>query len=143
MNLKQILIKGVIYWLIMFVTVSILMFIPFLDKRTLIQAGLSWIVAGIFALVLAKNYFKTVKPNFVNGLIFGLGLIIVGSILDAVTTVPLFLQGDYFGFFSDWTLWVGFLVAVAASVFIAVYLNCSQKKDQDSITTNAQPDNIK
>ena len=70
-------------------------------------------------------------------------LIIVGSMLDAITTVPLFLENEYLGFFGDWTLWVGFLVAVAASVFTAIYLNCSQKKNQDSITNNAQPDNIK
>lgn len=119
MSFKKIFVLGVLFWVIIFVAISVVIFLPFLETRTLIQAGIIWIVDAIVTAALARSYFKQVQPGIGSGFIFGVGILVISTILDLIISVPLFIK-DYGLFFNDWTLWVGWGVIIVFSILTAM-----------------------
>ncbi|HAZ28906.1 MAG TPA: hypothetical protein DCY48_03995 [Candidatus Magasanikbacteria bacterium] len=107
-NLKRAIGFGILLWVFIFVVISILMFLPGLkDNETRIYFG--WWLAEIPVVFLtAKWYFKQDPPSIQKGIMLGIVAIIVGSLLDSLITVPLFVH-SYAEFFGDWRLYVGLL----------------------------------
>lgn len=107
---------GIIYWVIIFVVVSILLFIPGAAGNDLWQNIILWIALIPITLGLARWYFRNIDPTPINGVKLWVVLMIVGFILDTVITVPLFISQQFDGntsaafqsFYSDWKLYVGF-----------------------------------
>jgi len=113
---------GILFYLIIFLVWSILVFLP-------ITEFLRWIVGymanAIIALVLSKWYFTGIKGvNFAKGLILGFGMLIVAGVLDALITVPLFIKGGYAAFFGQWQLWLSFVIVVLFAGFGTIW-DCS------------------
>ena len=109
MNLKRGIIFGLIFWVIVFVIISILMFIPWI-KDSSVRINIIWYILEIpLVLLLAKWYFKQRKPSLKEGVMIGITALIVGTILDVVITIPVFLKGNYTQFYGDWMLYIGYV----------------------------------
>ncbi len=107
MNTKRAVLFGVLLWVFIFVLLSIIMFIPILAEKVLTQHLIFWALLIPLVLLLAKWYFKAEQPTIKRGFLLGLIAIIVGTVLDLIITVPLFVR-SYDTFFTDWKLYVGF-----------------------------------
>ena len=108
MNIKRGLLFGLLFWIFVFVAVSILIFLPWV-KDSALRVNIIWYIIEIpIVLILAKWYFKQRKPTIKEGFLVGLVVLITGSVLDAIITVPLFIGGDYGKFFGDWMLYIGY-----------------------------------
>lgn len=108
MNLKRAIGFAVLLWIIIFVVISIVMFLSwFKDHNLRIQVAW-WILEIPIVLVWAKMYFKADPPTWKKGLYLGLIALIVGTILDTIITVPLFIK-SYSMYFGSWTLYAGFV----------------------------------
>lgn len=105
-NLKSILSYGALLWILIFMEVSIVMFIPGLSKLT--QNILHLIILPLLALFCFIKHFKTTPASLRDGLLVGVYFLIVGTILDLIITIPLFVK-DYSLFYTSWWLWVGYL----------------------------------
>lgn len=124
MNIKRALLFGVLFWVFVFVIISIIMFIPTLSGRQLTQSIIFWVVNIPLVLLLAKWYFKKVSPTIKNGVTLGVITLLVATILDLIITVPLFVK-SYSAFYSNWTLYIGYaeviiLCALAGGEFDSV-----------------------
>lgn len=99
---------GVILWVFIFVIISILMFVPPLKDRDMLQLAIYWILLIPLALFLCKWYFKEDAPTAKKGLMLGIMGLIVGGILDIAVTIPLFVK-SYSAYYSSWSMYVGFV----------------------------------
>ena len=116
MNYKRALVTGVMLWMIIFVTVSVLMFLPFLLDKTLIQFAIFWVLLIPAVLLLNKWYFRADPPSLKKGLMLGVILLAVLIALDAVITVPLFVK-SYSVFFGDWMMCVEYAEILLLSIY--------------------------
>jgi len=99
---------GILLWIFIFIEISI----------TMIGLGLSdfavWAIHYVLlipvVILIARNYYGS--KDRVNGFVLGLVIVVVGIILDAIVTVPLFGSGDYGTYYSQGTLWVGIFEAI-------------------------------
>lgn len=107
MNIKRAIKAGIMLWILIFVLWSIIMFMPYLKDHLNIQYLVWWIVEVVLVLLLAKWYFKQRKPNTKEGFLLGIILLVCGTILDLIITVPLFVK-SYGEFYGDWRMWAGF-----------------------------------
>jgi len=103
-------------WMIIFVTVSVLMFLPFLLDKTLIQFAIFWVLLIPAVLLLNKWYFRADPPSLKKGLMLGVILLAVLIALDAVITVPLFVK-SYSVFFGDWMMYVEYAEILLLSIY--------------------------
>ena len=107
MNYKRALGFGILLWVFVFVIISILIFMPFF-KDSSMRVNIAWWVIQIpLVLLMAKWYFKQKQPSLKEGFYLGLIALVIGAILDAVITVPLFIK-SYSGFFGNWEMYVGY-----------------------------------
>ena len=114
MNWKKLIGLGVLFWGIMFIVWSVLVFMPGLNETWQWIIGL--VANAVVALCLAHWYFcKAESKGFGKGLLFGLVVLIIAAILDSVISVPLFIKEGHAAFFSEWLLWLGFVVVLIAS----------------------------
>jgi len=116
MKLTRAILTGILLWVLIFFEVSILMF------GLKLQGYLYYIIHFILLILLVAIasilYFKKVKGSLTEGLVLGVIYIIIGVILDAIITVPLFIK-DY-SFFIQWNLLVGLLETIAITTIIGV-----------------------
>ncbi len=105
-NWKSILSYGTLLWILIFVEVSIIMFIPGLSELT--QNCLHLIILPLLALFCFIKYFKSSTASAKNGFLAAVYFLVIGTILDLVITIPLFVK-DYALFYSSWWLWIGYL----------------------------------
>jgi hypothetical protein len=108
MRVLRAILAGILLWVLIFVEISI------------VQVGLqvTGVVADIIHYILlipmgifcAWFYYR--GKDKTNGFLLGLVMLITGIVLDLVITLPLFLKGDYIGFYTDPFLWAGFLIAL-------------------------------
>lgn len=114
MKITRAILCGILLWVLIFFEVSILMFGLKMQAGTfyyIIHYILSFLLIAISALV----YFKgKVKKGAVQGVLLGIIFVVVGAILDAIITVPLFIKS--YSFFNDFYLWLGYLETVVVSV---------------------------
>jgi uncharacterized membrane protein YtjA (UPF0391 family) len=104
---------AILYWVLIFVVISIIMFgLPSLSSTN--QNIISLIIEIGLVLFCAGMYFKKYPGTFVNGIILGVWFLIVGTVLDLLITVPLFVK-SYSAFYGTWNLWVGFVITILFS----------------------------
>jgi|SRR3989338_4089193 len=108
MNLKRAIFSGALLWVLIFFEVSVLMF------GLELEAGknyyiIHYILLALLSLISAAVYFrgKKVRKGFGEGILVGIVFVIVGLVLDAVITVPLFIKN--YSIFADPYLWVGII----------------------------------
>ena len=121
MNWKLILLYGLLFWVIIFVVASVAMFSPGLKDLPTAQEIIIWATDIILAVIFSRLYFNKVKASLGNGLLFGLGMLIVGTILDAAITVPLFVK-DYAMMFGKWSLWVGYALVIVIGGIVGLVI---------------------
>ena len=124
MNFKRTLLFGVLMWVFIFIIISILMFLPFLQGKEMTQNVVYWVLLIPLTLLLAKWYFKMDPPTLKKGFLLGVAGLVVGTILDLAITVPLFVgpqQGGYVAglnvFYTAWEMYVGFAILLASTTF--------------------------
>jgi hypothetical protein len=108
---------GAIVWAIIFFEVSILMFGFKLTGGTLYYV-IHYVFALIIAILAGLIYFKKRKGSFGEGLLFGIVMILVGAILDAAITIPLFIHS--YAFFLDPMLLIGFAETLIVSSVVGI-----------------------
>jgi hypothetical protein len=108
---------GVLFWLIIFIEISITMIgLKFSNTLVYIIHYIVMIPLGIF---IAWLYYKS--KDKINGFLLGLFIVITGIVLDLMITVPLFIipsGGTYISYFSEIFLIIGFIEAV---IIIGIY----------------------
>jgi hypothetical protein len=107
MKHKRAIITAVIIWLSIFIILSILMFLPFLKEKEMIQYFIFWVLLIPITLFSAKWYFRMDPPTLKKGLYLGLIILGVSLVFDIFITVPVFVK-SYMIFFGNWRLYIGF-----------------------------------
>jgi hypothetical protein len=104
MNWKKMIGFGALLWVLMFVIISA--FIGFKVPESIwLSVGFA-VISGMISFILAGY----VKPkSFGMALGYGLSWLVVGVILDIIVTMRF-----NSAIFSDWTLWLGYGLAVLA-----------------------------
>jgi Na+/proline symporter len=96
MKLLKTLGLGVIFWVLIFIVVSLLMFGLGLFEGDPLFYSLDFLFCSLFAIFLSLVYFNgKTKKGFLQGLLIGVIFVIVAIILDSLITIPLFKNGDY------------------------------------------------
>ena len=116
-NLRRATLWGILLWIFIFVEISILMFLPGLKDSYMGQRIVHLLVFALLVLFVTKWYFKTVQASTKEGFVVGIWFIIVGTVLDAIITIPLFVK-SYSFFYSDMYLWLGFLILIVVSTLV-------------------------
>ncbi len=107
-NYKLATVWAILLWFIIFAVYSVLMFAVKQYRTDLLMI----ILSPLLVLFCGWMYFKEMKePTFKEGMFLGIYFILVGTILDVVVTVPLFV-GSFSAYYGDWTLWVSFGLTV-------------------------------
>jgi hypothetical protein len=114
MGLSRAIGLGIFGWILIFIEVSIF------------QIGLAisgihqWIIHYILIIpistLIAWLYYR--KGDKVNGFLLGFIFLVTGIVIDAIITVPLFMQGQYTEFFIDPFLWLGFIEMI---IVVGIY----------------------
>lgn len=106
-SLRAILL-GALIWVLIFVEISITMIGLKLSELT------SYIIHYIFLIPMgifcAWLYYKS--KDKINGFLLGVIFLLVGVILEVIITIPMFIKGDYVGYFSSYYLWIGMIELV-------------------------------
>lgn len=110
---------GVLLWLLIFVEVSVLMFTPALKDKELTQNILHMIILPVLVLFCAWMYFKNVKVSAKEGFLLGVYFLIIGTVLDLLITIPLFVKT--FDFYKDILLWLGFLETIVVCTLVGYF----------------------
>ncbi|HAT03913.1 MAG TPA: hypothetical protein DCS29_04035 [Candidatus Magasanikbacteria bacterium] len=135
MNLKRAFGYGAMLWVIIFVVISILIFLPWF-KDSEFRVDIAWYILEIpIVLIWAKMYFKADPPTTKKGLMLGLVALVAGTILDMIITVPLFVK-SYAMYFGDWMLYIGYvellvLTTYAGYEFDGTYTKESKKSKEE------------
>jgi hypothetical protein len=84
-----------------------------------------WVLEIPIVLFWCKIYFKKVAPTWKNGLILGVVGLLVGTALDILITIPLFVK-SFSVYYSNWLMYVGFaemliLTTLAGAEFDGTY----------------------
>lgn len=123
---KSILSYGTLLWILIFVEVSIIMFIPGLPE--LAQNLLHLVILPFLAWFCLSRYFRTIKVSVITGFLAAVYFLVIGNILDLIITIPLFVK-DYGLFYSSWWLWVGYLELIVVGT-VWGYLKSSSGKNK-------------
>ncbi len=113
---KMATVWGAILWVLIFVAVTVMMF----GLPGLYQNWCPLIVNPFLIGFCAYMYFKGVKGKINDALILGIYWVILGTVLDLLVTVPLFVKG--YSFFGQWTLWLGWLETIIIPALTLKYL---------------------
>lgn len=124
MNLKRAVMFGAFIWVMIFFEVSILMF-GFKMTGTTYYTW-HYIFSAVIVVFASWIYFKKVKGGLENGIIAGIIFIMVGCILDAIITIPLFVKN--YGFFLDRYLWIGLIEGIVATSLVGAL----KKRQEDN-----------
>ncbi len=110
MKAKLAVLCGALIWVLIFFEVSILMF-GFKLQPGLTYYTIHYILAAIITGSMSWFYFsrKKVEAGLQEGFLVGLVFVIIGMVLDAVITVPLFVKS--YAFF-DKMLFIGLIEGI-------------------------------
>jgi uncharacterized protein DUF5367 len=117
MKITKAILSAVIIWTLIFLTFTIMSFIPVIKDSELQQNMLLWLVLVPITMFGVKFYYK--RGGTENGITIGLFIIAISFILDAIITVPYVIiphGGDYYGFFMSPFLWITALEIVFISI---------------------------
>jgi len=105
MDLKKAVILGALLWALIFVEVSVEMF-AIASEST--QQIVHVIVLPILVVICSIIYFKKEKKSASEGLLLGAVFLAVGTVLDMIITIPLFVK-SFSLFYGSFELWFGFI----------------------------------
>jgi hypothetical protein len=108
MRCLRAIVVGILLWILVFVEVSI--FQVGLQITDLFGKVLHYFLLIPIGILGAWFYYRC--GDSLNGFLLGFIMLIVGVVIDTLITIPLFIGGDFRGYYSDPFLWTGFLVAV-------------------------------
>jgi hypothetical protein len=124
---KKTFLFGILFWIIIFAEVSIIGFTPGLAtmkpngfELNLYGQLIHFVVVLMIAFYFARAYFSGKPISFADGLKFGITILIIGTILDMVITVPLFVK-SYPAYYSDILLWIGYALSLIGFGFGAMF----------------------
>lgn len=106
MKVSRAILSGIIIWVLIFVSFTVMSFIPVIKDSELQQNLILYIILLPIVIIGAKFYYK--KGSKANGLLLGLLISITGLLLDAIITIPVVIiphGGDYMSFYLDPLLW--------------------------------------
>ncbi len=116
MKIKKAILYGALAWVLIFFEVSILMFglklTPSSEYYYITHIPLVAIIISFCSLL----YFRKTKVDTWEGFKLGITFIIIGIILDAIITVPLFVK-DY-NFFLKTELLISYVIGVLITTII-------------------------
>jgi len=115
MRFGRAIVVGALAWILIFVEWSVIMFAPVLKDLGNMQWAVHYVVLILIAIFCAWLYYRS--GDKANGFVLGMIMLIIGVILDAAITVPLFIK-SYSGYFGNPLLWGGFLELV---VLVGLY----------------------
>lgn len=122
-NWKSATLWGILLWALIFAVFSVIMFAPPLQGKAALQKALE--LAFLLPLVLFSGlmYFKGAgaRKSAKNGFIVGIYFLIISAILDMTITIPIFVK-SYRAFYSEWSIWAGFLETVIVMMLLGGYL---------------------
>ena len=111
--MKKLILYGLLWWVLIFVEVSIVGFTPSFSTMgengfTLLPKGIAihFALLVIFSALLGKLYFRKTAVASQNAIVAAAIIIFTGLLLDALITVPFFVK-SYSVYFTKWTLWAG------------------------------------
>ncbi len=131
-NYKKATLGGILLWVLIFVTWSIIIFLPpFKDGANMMwQYIIHYVLLILWIWIVAKMYFGKAKASLKEGIMAGIYFLIIGAILDLIITVPLFIEGDYTGFFGQWEMWIAYVeLIVLMAIFGAIMTKKSDNKE--------------
>lgn len=131
MNLKRAVGFGVLMWIFVFVLWSIILFIPLFRDSKMLQFLVYWVLLIPVVLSTAKWYFKSDPPTIKKGIVIGIVALVVGAILDAIITVPLFI-GSYSEFFLNKLMYIGYLELVILTAYAGFEFDATFSKPEKS-----------
>jgi cation transport ATPase len=100
---------GILLWVLIFAEISIVMFSV---TDNIAQKIIHFAALAIFVLICGYIYFvKANKEGWKEGFLLGGWMILVGTVLDIIITVPLFVK-SYVVYYMQWNLWAGFIEAI-------------------------------
>lgn len=117
MKLIRAILSGVLLWILIFFEVSILMFGFGLDQTTMNYYVAHYILEILLVVLVSLIYFRRARAGALRGLFLGIIFIIVGIILDAVLTIPLFMDFDY-GFIVSGGLLISYVMALIVTSIV-------------------------
>lgn len=102
-----------ILWSLIFVEISVVMFTPSLYGLYFVQKLIHLSLLPFMALICVYMFFRSIKekPTLLYGFYIGLYFLALGTVLDLIITIPLFMfpQGRGIAdFYNQWNLWLGF-----------------------------------
>ena len=106
MKVGRAIASGAMIWVFIFITFTIMSFIPAVKDSEIQQNLILYVVLIPIVIFGAKFYYK--KGDKTNGLIIGGIMSVIGLLLDATITVPFVIipqHGSYTSFFLNPLLW--------------------------------------
>lgn len=118
---------GIVLWVLIFFEVSILMF-GFKLTTGMTYYIIHYLFLAIVSIVLTLIYFGGKKTNrgFLTGFLVGIIFIVVGFILDAAITIPLWIipqGGSYQSFFLNYYMLIGYLIIMVLAGIVGAVKN--------------------
>ena len=119
-NLKKSIISAVIYYAIIFLAVSLLMFGPVKLEGITLNIT-TWIISAISIYLLGtKYYFKTKSFSpFKDGLYFGLAVLIVAIIIEIPVMVYGFAADQGWAWFTQPKMIISYLLILVVAIYTA------------------------
>lgn len=99
MKLFHSILTGVLLWILIFALFTIMSFVPSLKKSETLQYMVLFVL--LIPLVVASLKFYPSKNVMNNGILKGLVIVTVCSVLDAIITVPFIIIPQYEGSYAD------------------------------------------
>lgn len=123
MRFKSAILLGILLYVLIFVEISVLMFVPRLKDKPAMQTIVHLVLLPILTLICGYIYFKGKKGSLKEGFWLGIAFLIVGTVLDWIITIPLFIMpkgAGFFDFYKTWSIWVGFAEMLVFSAISGV-----------------------
>lgn len=89
-----------------------------LKLQRAVYYAIHFILLLLLVIISASIYFRKVKGSLTEGLVLGVIYVIVGVILDAIITIPLFIKE--YSFFIQWDLLLGLLETIVAATSVGL-----------------------
>ncbi len=116
MKITKAILFGILFWVLVFFEVSVLMFGLKLTQNSTSYYLTHLLLLVIITIVCSLLYFRKTKTDAREGIKLGIIFLIVGLILDATITVPLFVKDYSFFFRTD--LLIGYLTILITTIVV-------------------------
>jgi phosphoglycerol transferase MdoB-like AlkP superfamily enzyme len=115
MKLLRAILTAIVLWILIFFEVSILMF-GFKMTTGALYYTIHYVFLVIITAIASLIYFKKAEKGAPQGLLLGIFFLVVGTILDALITVQLFVHN--YSFFASYYLWIGYGITLLMTILI-------------------------